>query len=330
MKGIATQCVATRGQLIGPWKKQNNSGWRAALVPAAHETGLAFVCKRKGERPLLQHCAAYPASEIKAEHVLAAMINGRQLARAPVSAVIAPDDYQLMQVEAPQVAPAEMRAAVRWKLRDLISFPLDEAVIDTFDLPDPARKTQAKMVFALAARSTAVQRLAGMIAPRARGFDVIDIPEMCLRNLSALLPQDEAGVALLAFGPDFAHLLITCRGVLHLTRRIDLSRAASAADVLDLDALPQLDVSALALELQRSLDYYENVYDQAPISELVLAPADDRVRALAAALARETSVNIALFEPERLFQIADGVEIDTRWNALIALGAALRADQIDA
>ncbi len=316
--------------MIGPWRKQNSSGWRAALVPAEQETGLAFVCKRKGERPLLQHCGTYPAIEIKAEHVLSAMISGRQLARAPVSAVAAPDDYQLMQVEAPQVAAAEMRAAIRWKVRDLISFPLDEAVIDIFDLPDPARKTQNKMVFALAARSAAVQRLAALVAPRARGFDVIDIPELCLRNLSALLPQDEAGVAFLAFGHDFAHLLITCRGTLHVMRRIDLSRARSAADVLDLEAAPQFDVGGLALELQRSLDYYENVYDQPPIAELVLAPADDRVRALATALARETSVNISLFEPERLFEVADGVEIDTRWNALIALGAALRPDQADA
>jgi MSHA biogenesis protein MshI len=318
------------GPLIGRWRKQSNSGWRAALVPAAQETGLAFVQKRKGERPLLQHCAAYPTIEIKAEHVLAAMINGRQLARAPVSGVISPDDYQLLQVEAPQVAPAELRAAVRWKLRDLVSFPLDEAVVDTFELPEPARKSQAKMVFALAARSSAVQRLAGLIAPRARGFDVIDIPELCLRNLSTLLPQDAAGVALLAFGQDTAHLLITCQGVLHLTRRIDLARAITTSDVLEMDAAPKLDVGALALELQRSLDYYENVYDRAPIAELVLAPADSRVRAFAAALAQETSVKISLFEPERLFQVADGVEIDARWNALLALGAALRDEQTDA
>jgi MSHA biogenesis protein MshI len=316
--------------LIGPWKKQSNSGWRAALVPAAQETGLAFVQKRKGERPLLQHCAAYPTIEIQAEHVLAAMISGRQLARAPVSAVISPDDYQLVQVEAPQVAPAELRAAVRWKLRDLINFPLDEAVIDTFEMPDPARKTQARMVFALAARSSAVQRLAGLIGPRARGFDVIDIPELCLRNLSALLPQDGAGVALLAFGPDFAHLLITCRGILHVTRRIDLSRAVTSTEGLELDATPRPDVGALALEVQRSLDYYENVYDLPPISELVFAPVDDRVAAIAAALALESGVKIALFEPERVFQIADGVEIDVGWNALLALGAALRADQMDA
>ncbi len=316
--------------MIGPWKKQSNSGWRAALVPAAQETGLAFVQKRKGERPLLQHCGAYPTIEIQAEHVLAAMITGRQLARAPVSAVISPDDYQLVQVEAPQVAPAELRAAVRWKLRDLINFPLDEAVIDTFEMPDPARKTQARMVFALAARSSAVQRLAGLIAPRARGFDVIDIPELCLRNLSALLPQDGAGVALLAFGPDFAHLLITCRGILHVTRRIDLSRAVTSTEVLELDAMPRPDVGALALEVQRSLDYYENVYDLPPISELVFAPVDDRVAAIAAALALESGVKIALFEPERVFQIADGVEIDVGWNALLALGAALRADPTDA
>jgi MSHA biogenesis protein MshI len=315
--------------LISLWKKQLYRGSRAALVPAGNETGLAVVRKRKGERPVLQHYGVYPSIEIKAEHVLTAMLSGRHLARTPVSGVIGTDDYQLVQVEAPQVAPAEVRAAVRWKLREIISFPVEEAVVDAFGLPAPSRHSQATMVVAIAAHNTAVQRLVALIGPRAPRFDVVDVPELCLRNLSALLPQDERGLALLACGENFAHLLLTRGGVLYLTRRIDLSRE-SLKRAQGGEQSSEIDAAALILELQRSLDYYESFYDQPPITDLVLAPADARTQRLAATLTSETSLQVELFDPERLFQVADGVELDTSWNGLIALGAALRRDSAEA
>jgi MSHA biogenesis protein MshI len=316
--------------VISLWKKQLYRGRRAALVPAANETGLAVVHKRKGEKTLLEHCGVYPSIEIKAEHVLSAMLQSRRLARTPVSGVMSTDDYQLVQVEAPQVPAAEIRAAVRWKLRDVIAFPVEEAVVDVFGFPNPSRTAQAKMIVAVAAHTTAVQRLVAVIAPRAPCFDVVDVPELCLRNLSAVLPQDERGVALLAFSEHFAHLLLTRAGVLYLTRRIDLNRNRELHDrAPGGEQSSEIDAAGLALELQRSLDYYESFYDQPPITDLVLAPADARVRRLATTLAGEISLQVELFDPERLFQIADGIEIDTRWNGLIALGAALRSDSAE-
>src|SRR4029450_12132281 len=132
-------------------------------------------------------------------------------------------------------------------------------VFDVFEIPDPPRRTNARMMFAVAARSQAIQRVANLISPVARGFDVVDIPELCQRNLSALLPQDQKGVALLTLSDRFAQLVLTREGVLYLTRRIDLA-----------------DSGALALEVQRSLDYYESHYDHSPITHLVLAPGDER------------------------------------------------------
>jgi MSHA biogenesis protein MshI len=312
--------------VIFRWKKQLDRGWRAALVPAANETGFAVVQKRQGDSPLLQHYGVLPTFEVKAEHVLAAMLPSRLLARTPVSGVIRTDDYQLVQVEAPKVPAAEIRAAVRWKLREMITFPVEDAVVDVFELPAPARESHAAMVMAVAARNTAVQSLVATIGPRARRFDTVDVPELCLRNLSARLPQDERGLALLALSDNVAHLLLTRAGVLYLTRRIDLSRASLQRAQIG-DEPPEIDAAALALELQRSLDYYESFYDQPPITDLVLAPADARARRLATTLADETSLQVELFFPDRLFNLAHGVEIDASWNGLIALGAALRGDE---
>jgi len=286
------------------------------------ETALAIVRTGKGPRPLLRHCAVHPAIEIQAEHVLAPLSRARELSGAAVSGVLNGADYQLVMVEAPEVPAEELRAAVRWKLRDIVNFPVSEAVVDVFEIPEPARYVEARMLFAVAARAEAVSSMVELVKPRARGFDVIDIPELCLRNLSALLPQDEQGVALLALGEGFAQLVLTCQGVLYLARRIDLARHS---EVLSLEG--DADTEALSIELQRSLDYYESHYDRAPISDIIVASGDGRAERLRAPLAAATGRAVRTFDVHELFDVAADVEPDTHFLGLVALGAALRSER---
>jgi MSHA biogenesis protein MshI len=300
------------------------------VLPGASQTAVAVVRMRKDARPFLKHCAVHPVSDSGAEGPLVSLTRERSMGRVPVSAVVRTEDYQLVQVEAPEVLPSEMRAAVRWRLKDAIDFDIDAAVFDVFEIPDPPRRTQNRMMYAVAARSEAIQRVSDVVAPYARGFDVIDIPELCQRNLSSLLPYDKKGVALLTLTDKFAQLTLTREGVLYLTRRIDLARnydmprrdpGAGGSDT---------DASALALEVQRSLDYYESHYDHTPISNLVIAPGDERADALAAELRKEMSLQIELFQIADLFEVDAGLSIDSDWQSLMALGAALRNDKVKA
>ena len=286
------------------------------------EAALAIVRTARGQRPLLRHCAVHPAIEIQAEHILAPLSSARELSGAAVSGVLNGADYQLVMVEAPEVPAEELRDAVRWKLRDIVNFPVSEAVIDVFEIPETARYVESRMVFAVAARAEAVSRIVELVKPRARGFDVIDIPELCLRNLSALLPQDQQGVAFLALGEGFAQLVLTCQGVLYLARRIDLKRS----EVLSLDGSG--DTDALSVELQRSLDYYESHYDRAPIADIIIASGDERAQRLLAPLAAATGRAVQPLDVHELFDVAAGVEPDTHFLGLVALGAALRRDRV--
>ena len=308
--------------LLGSLRKRHSGGWRAGFMRGERETALAIVRTGKGPRPLLRHCAVHPAIEIQAEHVLAPLSRARELSGAAVSGVLNGDDYQLVMVEAPEVPAEELRAAVRWKLRDIVNFPVSEAVVDVFEIPEPARYVEARMLFAVAARAEAVSSMVELVKPRARGFDVIDIPELCLRNLSALLPQDEQGVALLALGEGFAQLVLTCQGVLYLARRIDLARRS---EVLPLEG--DADTEALSFELQRSLDYYESHYDRAPISAIIVASGDERAERLRAPLAAATGRAVQTFDVHELFDVAADVEPDTHFLGLVALGAALRSER---
>ena len=293
-------------------------------MPADRETALAIVRSARASRPLLRHCAIHPSLEIRAEHVLAPLAHSRELSRAPVSAVLSTEEYQLVQIEAPDVAPEEMRGAVRWKLKDIISFPPSEAVVDVFEIPEQARYVESRMVYAVAARADAVQRVVSLVKPRVRGFDCVDIPEMCLRNIAALLPQDEHGVALIALGDHFAQLTLTCGGVLYLARRIELGRI----DGEDGTASGGLDVSSLALELQRSLDYYESHFDRPAIADVVVTSGDDRAERILGGLIAASGHSVSVLDIEELFDIVDAIEPDVRWPGLLALGAALRSERI--
>jgi MSHA biogenesis protein MshI len=325
MAESAVERVATRFKLLAIFKSPQRNSSRAGVMFADRAVALAVVRRRAGERPAIEHCALHRCEgDESVEQVLQRMLAKLGLGRAPLFAAVSSDDYQLVQVEAPEVQPAELRAAIRWRLRDVINFHIDDAVVDVFEIPDQSRRAQAKMLFAVAARSAAIQRLVSALAPVANGFDVIDIPELCLRNVMALLPQDQKGVATLLLGERAAQLILTRQGVLYQVRRIEYSRGLSFDNDSTNDT--QLDAASLALELQRSLDYYESHYDQTPITDLVIAPAGERAGDLAERLRAETSLRIGMLDLSAVVDGAEALGMDVPAECLLALGAALRVE----
>jgi MSHA biogenesis protein MshI len=146
-----------------------------------------------------------------------------------------------------------------------------------------------------------------------------------LRNLSALLPQDQKGVATFLLGEKFAHLVLTRQGVLYLARRIEYNRGYKM-DESDSRNGDHIDAATLGLELQRSLDYFESHYDQTPIGDLVIAPGGAIGEQLALRLRSETSLRISLLNLDDLTDGATKIADTLSTECLLALGAALRTE----
>jgi MSHA biogenesis protein MshI len=85
-------------------------------------------------------------------------------------------------------------------------------------------------------------------------------------------------------------------------------------------------VEAIALELQRSMDYFESHYEQAPIRHLVIAPGGEHGERLAAALATETAMRTAVIDVSGVIELTATLDV-TDPMSLLALGAALRDDK---
>jgi MSHA biogenesis protein MshI len=305
------------------FRKAPRGGVRTGIALGEGTFALSTVRREQGAKPTIEHCATHQVDG-DLPGVLKGILEKLHATRTGTCAVIEGEEYQIVQVEAPEVLPSELRAAVRWKLRDAISFNIDEAAVDVFEVPDPVRRTQAKMLFAVAARNSGIQRITSLLKPIMRGFDAIDIPELCLRNLAAVLPQDAKGVAMLAVNENFAQMVVTRQGVMYLTRRVDNARGFNPHTVARSGSTA--DAGALALELQRSLDYYESHYDQTPIGDLVVAPINDRTRALADELKSETGLRVTVLDVRDVFNVYKSGEVATDWSSLMALGAALRTD----
>ncbi len=300
------------------FRRREFSTTRSGVACTPEGCAIATIRRIKGRR-VLESCVSVAANPVEQTKIIADWVSEKGRASDAISSVLDAADYQLVQVESPDVLPAELKAAVRWRLKDVIDFPVEEAVVDVFDMPEPARRTGARMMYAVAAKSQAIARRVAGLSAAARRFDVIDIPELALRNIAALLPEAAQGLILLWLEGDSAQLLVIKGTTLYVTRHVPFAGQSAEAD-----GLPNVD--AIALEVQRSMDYFESHYDQAPLRHLIVAPHDQHSARCAQALAYESAMRVELIDLSRALELAPGVAPADR-RSLLAIGAALRDER---
>jgi MSHA biogenesis protein MshI len=287
---------------------------RIGLALMQDQIAVAVVRRDSAGPPTLERCELLPLGPAGAADRVASSLREAGLPALPISCVLQSGDYQLALVEAPDVPPAELRAAMRWRLKDSIDFRVEDAVIDVFEVPSPSRAGQARMMYAVAARRSLVDATCAQFSS-VPAFQVLDVPELCLRNLLALLPAAATGVCLLSLGHQTATVIIVRGRVLHFVRHVEIDPAL------------RIDPAGIALEVMRSLDYYERHFDQPSITQLALAPAGARSEELLADLGRETGLEVVLLDLNTLLPCPALVASELQQHCLYAVGAALREER---
>jgi MSHA biogenesis protein MshI len=212
---------------------------------------------------------------------------------------------------------------VRWRLKDLLDFPAEQATIDVLDIPvDSAQQSRGAAIFAVAAFNKTVEMRQKLFADAGIEMRTIDIPEMAQRNISNLLEAPGRGVAMLSFDPDGGLLTVTYEGELYLARRIDVS----LAQLLDPEHERRLvSYDKITLELQRSLDHFERQYNFISVAKLVLAPTGSS--GLDAYLSSNLYTPVETLDLATLFDLGPAghlAELSQQQRFFLPLGAALR------
>lgn len=239
--------------------------------------------------------------------------------------LIEPSDYRHLTIESPPVTSDEMREALRWKIADLVDFPVEDACIDYYILPDAKHASSQKMLAAIASPTDTLKQKASLCQQADLNIQVIDIPETALRNLATLLPENSRGVAILHLLPKSGSIIIQKQGSIYLSRTLD----SGFTDLqLESDA-PSLEINNLTLEIQRSLDYAESYYGISSISTLAVIPTPKYTNKILDHLNEHLSVTSRIMDLSTILEGNVLLSDNTQAYCATVIGACLRHEVND-
>jgi MSHA biogenesis protein MshI len=252
-----------------------------------------------------------------------------------------PAQYQILLVEAPPVKRDELKAALRWKIKDMLDYPVDDATVDMLDLPLPGSAGQhERKMYAVAARNETLRAATERFDKAGIALAVIDIPDTAQRNLAALFEAEQRGVAALTFGEGGGLITVTFGGELYLSRRLDITAqqivdsAAEDREPINVDLVLKDDegrgrvFDRVLVEMQRSLDACERAYSFFSLGRVLLGPLPEE-SGLREHLAANLYIPVETMDPAKVLRLPKGSagwtpEEANRWLQLI--GAGLRSE----
>lgn len=213
-------------QISMRWPWQRNSS-KDHLVASWSAGTFAYV--RAGAKPQGQFEVQHVGVELQGSDSQDDFI--RRLQALGLKGLVAhimlrPDQYQLLQIDVPPVAPEELRSAARFQIRDMVNVHIDDITLDVMQVGDGQHKGPNHL-FVVAAKNEVVREVMVLGDALHWKVPVIDIQETAQRNLQSTLAQrdgvlDRADAAVFITDERQAVLTISANEELFFTRRLDL------------------------------------------------------------------------------------------------------------
>jgi MSHA biogenesis protein MshI len=277
--------------------------------------------------------------------------------------MLRPEQYQLLQIDAPPVSPEELRAAARFQIREMVNVHIDDITLDVMQVGDGQQKGPNHL-FVVAAKNEVVREVIALGDALNWKVPVIDIQETAQRNLQSALAKadgrlERADAALVIADERQAVLTISANEELFFTRRLDLpegfltmpwgvvrdTAADAPADAFTpvgeyvpdyatgsaSSAFGSLDhgdtdrVQRFVVEVQRSLDLWDRTWSSMPLGGLRVY-AGERSAELANWLSRETGQAVSSMELQAQFAGLQAIPMADQTYCLPLLGVLLRTE----
>lgn len=311
-------------------KRGNRLNWFGTKVRKNEVVGVeftpdgvafAYIQRPATQEPRLIHCEFLPAdSSVDPAELLRARLAKLNLQDVPCNMVLGSGHYQLILGEAPKVPAEELAEALRWKIKDLIQFPVADAVINAFLLPEDSTSGGNRLAYAVVAQRNIILDVIAQSKAAQLKLEAIDIPELAIRNLAQTCCDTQRGIALIQLNRGEGNLQIIRDNQVYLLRHFVLAYEGGLRD--------ELPAEALILELQRSLDYFERQMRQVPPSQVVIYGENITAEKITPEIRESLAVSIDVLDLHTGLQINGSVQEHTLSYCLLAVGAALRQESV--
>lgn len=183
--------------------------------------------------------------------------------------------YEMLLVDEPEVPELEMREAVKWKLKDLVSKNVQSYVVDAFKLPSDAYRGRMKMVYAAAIESQLISQLVDVCHQAELPILGIGVNELSMTTLAKSFANShtDESIAVVCLNGHGGTINLIENGHLYLTRTIEIEQEnqATFSGNLGFQANP---AENLSVDIQRSLDYYESQLGKSNVAKVYLLASD--------------------------------------------------------
>lgn len=315
-----------------PWKRQQSSD---LLVVSWSEQTLAYVrasARADGAHEVRQFGVERQGTDSDDEFVR--RLQGLGFKGARVHVMLRPEQYQFLLIDAPAVAPEEVRAAARWQIRDMVDMHTDDITLDVMRVGADPAGVGGHLFVAVVGNAVLAEVLR---LGQALQWDVpvVDILETAQRNLQTLLARQQgrverANAALMMVNGRQALLTIAAREELYYTRRIDLGPGfldqAGALSPVDTASSGEDAAQRFVVEVQRSLDVWDRSWSDLPLDSLSVE-AGARTSEMADWLSRELGFAVKAMDLAPYFPGFEGGSPDHQALCLPLLGVLLRVEE---
>ena len=187
-----------------------------------------------------------------------------------VQVMLRPEQYQLLQIDAPVVPAEELHLATRYLVKDQLKTNVDSVTLDVMRVGDGEDQKGTEQLFVVAAANEVLHGIMTLSDAMRWNVAVIDIQETAQRNLqSALARQDgqagRANAALLMVDGQPPVLTVCANDELFYTQKFELPKSFFALpETHDSDGIAGFagtnidddEVQGFLVDVQRSLDLW--------------------------------------------------------------------------
>lgn len=285
-------------------------------------TKFVHVQRSGAGRPIATLWSNVPGAASDQADTIQRTVKEHRLGGCARTTLLEPAEYQILLVEPPKVPPDELRAAIRWRIKDLLEYHVDDATVDVLEVRSGS-DAGAKAMYAVATPNEVVQKRIALFEAARVSLKVIDIPEMAQRNVAALFEAPDKATALLAFSSWGGLLTISFQGELLMTRRLEVT-----AGQLGQREHGDHYRDRVATEITRSLDMFERQRLSVAVGELLLGPLPQDP-GLEQFLQSKLYVPVRSVELAQVIDFAGGIEppLEEQWEYFHLFGAALRVEE---
>ena len=303
-------------------KAKSDNASTAGIAISSEGIALAIIGHNK-LGPIIQHAQFYPCTSSEHNSRLTELASQFHLSDISCNLVLSPSEYQLSQVDAPEVPKQELQAALYWQVKDLIDFHIDDAVIDHIELPNNSASGK-KQLLIVASRQSTIQSHVDLLQSSNCNLATIDVAVQATRNIISHIPSENNSVGVLNLWDDLSKISVVLDHDIYINRSSSIG-GHSLSFVTEEDINSQSILDSLALELQRTFDYYESRSRQAPVTQLFILNNGIPVNNLNTLIQQRLGIECLTINVADVITISDNINEAINNKCLMAIGGALRS-----